>query len=321
MKLTPGRLARKVISRFRHAYLKLTDGFVEKSARRAVDSDWRAFVRDWSDGRLRPSDSAPIISLTSYPPRFPTLALTLKSLLMQSTKPRAVVLWIAHADMEKLPAEVVELRQYGLRIEACDDLKSYKKLLPALKAYSGFHIAVCDDDTYYWRTWLATLCTEIGKDPKTIHCLRAHKILTDKGGNILPYAEWIYEAKTEETSPFLFPTGVGGVLYPAGIFDQRVMDERLFMTICPTADDIWFFWLASLAGAKFKLLRHSYRYVSWANSQQQSLWRSNTRGESANDRQIEALVAHFGLPWVTGVGSSCPSTSVHAETQAKLDHR
>ncbi len=301
MKLTFKRLGRKIASKLHHTYLDLTDGLVERSARRALEAGWVDFLKNRLQQNFNPSL---IVSLTSYPPRFPTLALTLKSLLVQSTKPQAIVLWIAYSDLDKLPAEVLELRQYGLKIEACEDLKSYNKLIPALKAYKDFHIAVCDDDTYYWPTWLATLCKGIGTDPGTIHCLRAHKILTDQAGNILPYAEWAYETKTEETSPFLFPTGVGGVLYPPEIFDQRVMNQEVFMTLCPTADDIWFFWLASLAGAKFKLLRHSHRYISWAGSQQQSLWRINTRGESANDRQIEALVAYFGLPWVTGAQSS-----------------
>jgi hypothetical protein len=277
-----------------HSYLDLTHGFVERNARLAVEGAWKTFT----SGAIATGPYAPVIvSLTSYPPRFPTLALTLKSLLVQETKPRAIVLWVAYDDFELLPDEVLELRRYGLRIEECEDLRSYKKLVPALTRYGDSHIAVCDDDTYYWPTWLSTLVGEISADASTVFCLRAHEIKLDRAGNILPYSEWAYECKTEKASSLVFPTGVGGILYPPGLFDKQALDKELFLSLCPSADDIWFFWMASLAGARFKLRRPANRYIAWAGSQEKGLWKINAHGDKANDRQIAALVEHFGLPW------------------------
>lgn len=277
-----------------HSYLDVTYGFVEQNARRAVAGAWKKFT----SGKMAIGSNAPVIvSLTSYPPRFPTLALTLKSLLVQETRPQAIVLWVASDDFKLLPVEVLELRQYGLKIEECEDLRSYKKLVPALKRYGGGYIAVCDDDTYYWPTWLSTLVSEIGADASTVFCLRAHEIKLDPKGNILPYSEWGYECQTNKVSSLVFPTGVGGILYPPGLFDKRALDQELFLSLCPSADDIWFFWMASLAGAKFKLRRPAKRYIAWAGSQEEGLWKINAHGDKANDRQIAALVEHFGLPW------------------------
>jgi hypothetical protein len=277
-----------------HSYLDLTYGFVEQNARRALAGSWKQFT----SGQMTTGSNVPVIvSLTSYPPRFPTLALTLKSLLVQETRPRAIVLWVAYDDFELLPLEVLELRQYGLKIEECEDLRSYKKLVPALRQYGDSHIAVCDDDTYYWPTWLSTLVSESGIDTSTVFCLRAHQIKLDPKGNILPYSEWGYECQTNKASSLVFPTGVGGILYPPGLFDKRALDQELFLSLCPSADDIWFFWMASLAGAKFKLLRPAKRYISWAGSQEKGLWQINAHGDKANDHQIAVLIKHFGLPW------------------------
>ena len=55
-----------------------------------------------------------IVTLTSFPPRLPMLAKTLKSLLDQHTRPDRVVLWLAHEDIEQLPADVLALREHGL---------------------------------------------------------------------------------------------------------------------------------------------------------------------------------------------------------------
>ena len=42
--------------------------------------------------------------------------------------------------------------------------------------------------------------------------------------------------------------GYGGVLYPPGAFDEEVFNEKVFMRLCPYADDIWFFAMALKKG-------------------------------------------------------------------------
>ena len=62
-----------------------------------------------SDAPRHQLPSRLIVSLTSYPARFKTLGLTIRSLLDQTVKPDLIVLWVDHAAMASLPQSVTEL--------------------------------------------------------------------------------------------------------------------------------------------------------------------------------------------------------------------
>jgi len=120
---------------------------------------WRMACASWRlrhprRGRAHNLGSELIVSLTSHPPRFPTLHLTLGCLLDQSFRADRVILWIAHDDMALLPAAVRKLERRGLEIRACDDIRSYKKLVPALEAFPHAFIVTADDDLELAPDWL-----------------------------------------------------------------------------------------------------------------------------------------------------------------------
>ena len=52
-------------------------------------------------------------------------------------------------------------------------------------------------------------------------------------------------------------TGVGGVLYPPHILNQEVLDEEKCRELAPTNDDIWFWLMAVLNGAKINVVRRN----------------------------------------------------------------
>lgn len=100
--------------------------------RRAMTSvRWFPIVRHKKphglDGRL-------VVTLTSYPPRFPTLGWTLRSLLDQSVRPDHIILWLTEHDLAQLPADVRALTDHGLELRTCPDLRSYKKADPGAGA-------------------------------------------------------------------------------------------------------------------------------------------------------------------------------------------
>ncbi len=101
-----------------------------------------------------------VVSLTSYPPRFATLGLTLRSLLLQDVRPDVLVLWVSVADRKLLPRSVTSLQQFGLVISECEDVKSYNKIIPALKAYPDAFIITADDDMRYPEGWLPQFVNE-----------------------------------------------------------------------------------------------------------------------------------------------------------------
>lgn len=279
-----------------------------KSAHRRWKNMWDAQVapaiaRDIAEFRwiFSPSPrphrlSAPVVvSLTSYPPRFPTLALTVKTLLRQSVKADRTVLWIAHDDMRLLPEEVLRLEKSGLDVRAVPDMRSYKKILPALGAFPEAYVCTADDDMYYWPTWLEEMVCALEPGRMLVPCHRAHRIRRDLDGRLEPYNSWDVDVAFRGESSDLFPTGCMGVLYPPGALMHEDADVEAAMRICPDGDDIWLYWIGQKNGASYRTVgRKRRRMTTWSGSQEVSLWSSN--GEGGNDAQIEAMGSAYGYP-------------------------
>jgi hypothetical protein len=237
-----------------------------------------------------------IVSLTSHPPRYATLPMTLKSVLDQKVRADRTILWIADKDWGALTPEILALRNYGLEIERCDDVRSYNKIVHALARYPNAFIVTVDDDIYYSPEMLRRLTEGYLSGEAAICARRAHLIRRDANGDMAPYADWTFgylsvpgEAAVRKN---LFPTGVGGVLYPPQSFSQEVTDKSLFAKLCPTADDLWLYWMGRRAGAMYRQVGPVFPQIMWDGSQDVSLYAENSAG--GNDRQIAALEAHFG---------------------------
>lgn len=236
-----------------------------------------------------------VVSLTSYPPRFNKLHLTLECLLNQSIKPDHIVLWIAKNDRKHLKPSILKLEKRGLKIEYCDDIGSFKKIIPALKQYSNCFVVTADDDLYYWPTWLEELVKERNNDENEIVCHRAHRILKGNDGIPLPYSTWEFESTHSFANPDLFPTSGGGVLYPPGCFYADVSDVNTFQELTPKSDDIWLYWMMRMQGYKARKIASRPRMYSWLSTQKVALWRTNLLCGD-NDKQIKAMILRYGFP-------------------------
>lgn len=246
-------------------------------------------------GQSHGLDGDLIVSLTSYPPRFSTLHLTLACLLDQSVKADRTILWVARADMSLLPDAVRQLEVGGLEIRGCEDLRSYKKLIPALEAYPGAFIVTADDDLYYPRDWLEVLVKGVVRSTPAIVCRRAHRLVRSDGGRLAPYAMWeadVQDGKARTPSFDIMPTTGAGALYPPRSLHEMVADRLTFERLCPDSDDLWFYWCARMAGTAVKKVGGRMRLITWRESQETALWESNQR--EGNDRMVRALEAEFG---------------------------
>jgi hypothetical protein len=273
----------------------LTSPVRELWARRLVERRWDEHLSAGAEARTArtPVTAGLFISLTSHTPRFATLALTLKSLLLQDVRPEHVLLWIGHRDMAALPDEVAAMAGHGLMIRPCEDHRSHTKYVHALREHGSARVAICDDDTYYHSGWLGEL---IAADrPGEIPCHRIHRITLDERGLPERYRLWDHDSAAEDASPLNYPTGVGGMLLRADRFDPRLFDMDAAQRLCPTQDDLWLYWMARLAGTRFRRSGYYEPLTVWRTSQDVALWRVNNGGEQATDRQVDAMIHSFGV--------------------------
>ena len=243
--------------------------------------------------RMHGLDRPLVVTLTSYPLRFPHLGKTLRSLLDQTIAADRVILWLAHTDIGALPDDVRALEAHGLEIRGCDDLRSYKKLIPALRENPDRYFVIADDDVYYPSYWLQELVRASRKNPGDVIAWRARFANMTASGRFEPYRNWKMADPKARPDQRVFPTGMGGVLYPPGAFDARVTDEDLFLELAPHGDDIWFYWMSRLAGRNHRVVRQSLDFVEWPTSQSSGLFQDNLLGDG-NDRQLAAMETHFG---------------------------
>lgn len=234
-----------------------------------------------------------IVSLTSYPKRFPTLHLTLRSLLSQDMRPNRIILWIAEADMPALPVAVQKLT--GIKIMPCADLHSYKKIVPTLTSWPDAFILIADDDVFYPRAWLRRFVEEY-RSPKEILCQHARIIRVGE-----PYRSW--GRVTQPNSADVLPIGMAGVLYPPGSLPPETTNAAQFMMLCPNGDDLWLYWMSTRNGCTHRMIKPAGEFMAWPKSQRCALWRINTGG-GQNDRALSALVEAYG---------TLPQTPAHAE--------
>lgn len=235
------------------------------------------------------------VSLTSYPARYATLAPTLRALLRQTVRADRTVLWLAKGDAQALPPEVLALRAEGLTIGTAENMRSFTKIIPALAAHPEDAVVTADDDVYYPADWLEGLVAAHQSSGASVVCHRAHRVRLDAAGMPEPYAQWDWGLRAPDRSGLVFPTGVLGVFYAPGAFHADVTRADLFRDLCPSADDVWLYWMHRLQGHRAEKVGGFNRILEWPSSQTTNLRQENLV-QSGNDRAIRAMIDRYGFP-------------------------
>ena len=197
-----------------------------------------------------------IVSLTSFPQAIPYAVQAIRSILTGSLLPDKIVLYL---DTQKFPEGILPQELEALKAE-CPifevrfdeaEIRSYKKLIPALRDFPNDIIVTIDDDIQYHPDMLSRLIQIHKQAPDAIIAHRVRKVQLNS-----PYRTW----RKYKWYDFIFrrlhfdrhamQTGVGGVLYPPHSLDEKMLDSTLFMTMAPTNDDIWF-WAAAVSHGTF----------------------------------------------------------------------
>jgi hypothetical protein len=238
-----------------------------------------------------------IVSLTSYGPRLSSVIICIETLLRQTVRPDRIILWLAHnEEIAGMAATLRRLEKRGLEVRRCPDWRAYKKIIPTIRENPDATIVTADDDVFYPRRWLERLLRAYEGDPGVIHCHRSLIMRLAGDGKLAPYVNWTSgNANAGEASFLVFPTGVGGVLYPPRSLDARVVDDRTFMELSPHGDDIWLKAMSLLTDTQCKQTDDFPRgYLHVPHSQTVSLWHVNV-DQGANDEQLRRVFAHLGL--------------------------
>lgn len=241
-----------------------------------------------------------IVSLTTFGERINQVYLPIESIMQGSMKPDKIILWLAKDEFEGKPLPITLQKQQnrGLEIAYCHDLKQYNKLIHTLEKYPNSSIITIDDDALYEYDLLERLYTNHLLHKNTICACRMHRIRTDKYNNPLPYLQWNLCIDDDAVSPLNFPTGVGGVLYPPHCFSKEIFNSKVFMNICPKADDIWFYAMARIANVSSRWVKNDkpqgYYLPLPLTKDALSLYNTSTI-DNGNDIQFQKVIKQYHI--------------------------
>lgn len=187
-----------------------------------------------------------VVSMTSFPAAIPYADQAVRSILNGSVLPDKLILYLTFSQFtdSEIPeslrtlaeeSSIFEIRNYDR------DIRSYRKLIPALMDFPEAVIVTVDDDVAYHRHMLRDLLDLHAQIPDAVLAHRAKRMKPGK-----PYRNW----RKYRWYDFLFKrihrgydnlqTGVGGVLYPPHSLKKEMLDVKLFTEMAPSTDDIWF---------------------------------------------------------------------------------
>ena len=246
-------------------------------------------------------DESIIVSLTSFPERMYDIIYCLYSLLNQSFKPDKVILWLADSQFPNkendLPEDVLNLKKNGLTIKWCSDLKSFKKIIPALNEYPDSYIVTADDDIYYPQDWLENIWQNYQKYPNTIIASRVRQIEFNYDKTLRSYNDWGFS--DEYSSSFCnFSTNGAGTLFYPNALSHLTTNESLFLKLCPSCDDVWLWAMAVINKTKITSIGNPLKSLTYINilreinvHDETTLWKDNKEG--INDISIRNVLKEF----------------------------
>lgn len=243
-----------------------------------------------------------VVSLTSFPAAIEYAILAVKSILRGKLLPDKLVLYLTFEQFREcgIPEELLKLEKENDVFEIRDypiDIRSYRKLIPALKDFPESIIVTVDDDVDYDENMLKDMISMHKLYPEAVIANRAKVADISK-----PYKKWKklrwydFIGRSIKIDPHIIQTGVGGVLYPPHSLKEEMIDESLFVKLAPTTDDIWF-WAAAISNGKTIIPmpygRHN-KPKELGKPRNLSLKMVNFKnGTSSNDEAVKVILAYY----------------------------
>lgn len=196
-----------------------------------------------------------IVSMTSFPAAIEFAERAVQSILNGSVIPDRLILYLTFSQFTdtKIPDSLLKLAADSPVFEIRDyprDIRSYRKLVPALRDFPDAVIVTVDDDVAYHPDMLRDLLDLHAGQPDAVLAHRAKRIKPGAPYRKWPKYRWYdFVFRKIHRNVRNIQTGVGGVLYPPHALRQEMIDEELFTRIAPTTDDLWF-WAAAVANGR-----------------------------------------------------------------------
>lgn len=240
-----------------------------------------------------------IVSLTTHSFRVNDVYLAIESIMQGTMLPNRIILWLSDEySKQPLPITLQNQMERGLEVRYCKDIRSYTKLLPALKEFPNSAIVTIDDDIIYPIDTLEHLVNAYKDSNDRICAYWIHSIPMNLSDKYTSFLDWPTVTGQVEDSFLFFYEGFAGVLYPPNSLDPEVMNEDVFLDICKFADDVWFNAMSLKKGVKVHYVNPRpglFGCVGNPNVQSIALRNVNSNGEILNDVQIKAVFEKYGI--------------------------
>lgn len=251
--------------------------------------------------KLRKCSGSPklIVSLTSYPARLRCLPIVCGSLIRQTMKPDAIVLYLSKTQFaDKDNPVLASLERQGIQIKVVDDdLKSHKKYFYSMQEFSDSVIITVDDDLVQDKNTIKDLYESYLKHPTAVSAKRVHGIRFNAENHVLPYREWEYEKVDQvDTEDYaLIATGGAGALYPPHIFDKSCFDSEVIKKTCLQADDLWLKVMELVNGVPVVLVdSKNYKLRNVWGTLSNGLAQNNVE-KNENDVQLQNICSYLSI--------------------------
>lgn len=238
-----------------------------------------------------PEEADYVVSLTTYPARVGNVWRVIEMAANQRDikEKYAICLYLIKSEFEgiDLPAKIKELQARGLTVKFNEEnLKCHNKYFYVFKDYPEKTVITIDDDLQYNHHTISGLIKKNKEYPKCIIYNRGNRILKNE-----PYNNWPFVENLTCPQHDVFPTGVGGVLYPPHCCNRFVTDMEVIKKTCLRADDLWLNFMSRLNHTKVVQtgLKSTYMVLP-DTSQQTALWLvNNDVVQVGNDVQINEI--------------------------------
>ena len=254
-----------------------------------IEVDYRLTARKY---RIAPVSSPDVVvSMKSYPARIRHAWLAIESLFRQDCSGYIVVLVLVESQFpgRSVPRSITRLVKRGLTILwTQEDGKSFDHLWPAYSTYPRASIISVDDDKFFPPHLVSTLCKHSESAPGTIIGARGWEMVA-QDGRVKFGAGWLRAGLHTPSQKLFMPPG-NGSLYPPGSLPKDTGDHDLRRTICPNADDVWYWAMARIAAVHSLCLGLPAHRPIWKQSKTPAL-----ADLDPGPKEFDSAVLHFSL--------------------------